>query len=69
MLLLLERHKFRVKVKADLGITFDIGSNGTVSILKSGVMIIEDIKNEEKAYDLYRRIAIDGLKIPRSNIE
>jgi len=69
LLLLLERHKFRVKVKADLGITFDDGYNGTVSILKSGIMIIEGVENEGKVVDFYSRIVIDELKVSRSNIE
>jgi len=60
---------FNVKVKADLGVTFDSGLKGTASILKSGIMIIEGANSEQEAYDFYSKIIIDELKVPRSNIE
>ncbi len=59
---------FEVKVKADLGITFDSGREGIASILKSGIMIIESAPDEEAAHDLYVKIT-DRLQIARSSIE
>jgi hypothetical protein len=60
---------FNVKVKADLGITFDMGSKKTASILKSGVMIMEGIEDEKEAYSFYYKIIVDELKVSHSNIE
>jgi len=60
---------FKVKVKADLGITFDSGLKGTASIMKSGIMVIDGINNEKEAYNFYSKIIIDELKVSRSNIE
>jgi len=69
LLSLLEKSKFKIKVKTDLGITFDKGSDVKASILKSGVMIVEGLENEEKAWDLYSGIVIEGLKVSLSNIK
>jgi adenylyltransferase/sulfurtransferase len=67
---LLEDGGFEIKVRAELGVTFNnSGLKGAVSILKSGIMIIEGLNNEKEAYDLYSKIIIDGLKISRQNIE
>ena len=60
---------FNVKVRADLGTTFDAGANGTASIMNSGIMIIEGAKSEEDAYDFYGQIVMDELKIPSSIVE
>jgi len=60
---------FKIKVKADLGITFDNSFKETASILKSGIMIIEGTNNEKEAYDFYSKIIINDLKIPNSNVE
>lgn len=66
---LLINNGFNVKVKADLGITFDSGLKGTASILKSGIMIIEGVNGEKEAYDFYSKIIVEELKVSRSNIE
>ena len=66
---LLVTNGFEVKVKADLGITFDSGQKRTASILKSGIMIIESAADEEEAYNFYGQIMIDELQISRSSIE
>jgi molybdopterin/thiamine biosynthesis adenylyltransferase len=66
---LLAREGFKVRVKADLGITFDSGPKGTASLLKSGIMIIEDAANEEGVRDLYGKLVVDGLKVSRSDVE
>nr|MDO8082116.1 HesA/MoeB/ThiF family protein [Candidatus Freyarchaeota archaeon] len=65
----LTNNGFNVKVKADLGITFDSGLKRTASILKSGVMIIEGADDEKEAYDFYNKIIVDELKVSRLNIE
>jgi len=66
---LLKNNGFEIKVKADLGVTFDGGLKGMTSILKSGIMITQGANNEEEAYDFYRKIIIDELKVSRSDIE
>lgn len=66
---LVSENGFRIKVKAVLGMTFDNGSKENVSILKSGIMLIEGANNEKEAYELYSKLIIDGLKVSRSNIE
>lgn len=65
----LKNNGFKIKVKADLGVTFDNGYNGTASILKSGIMTINGINSERKVYDFYHKIIINGLRIPSSGIE
>lgn len=67
--LLLEDARFKVKVKANLGVTFGNDRNGTASILKSGIMIVEGTDSEKEAYDFYNKIIVDGLKVSRSYIE
>jgi len=64
----LRKNDFNIKVKADLGITFDHGHKGNGSILKSGIMIIEGVDDKEGAFDLYNRIVIDGIGVPPSHI-
>lgn len=60
---------FDVKVKADLGVSFETSLKVTASILKSGVMIIEGENSEKEAYTFYSKIIIDELKFPPSHIE
>lgn len=60
---------FEVKVEANLGITFtDNSNNKTISILKSGIMIISNAKNEDEALNFYRKIIINELGVDASNI-
>ncbi|MEO3993481.1 MAG: HesA/MoeB/ThiF family protein [Desulfurococcaceae archaeon TW002] len=60
---------FEVKVRANLGITFiDNSNNKTISILKSGIMIINNAKNEDEALNIYRKIIINELGINADNI-
>jgi hypothetical protein len=44
--------------------TFQWGSSGQASLLSSGVLIVEGARDESEAYDLYRLLVVDGLKIP-----
>jgi len=60
---------FNIKVRADLGLTFDAGLKSAASILKSGIMIIEGVDGEKEAYNLYKKIIIDGLNVSKSRIE
>lgn len=60
---------FNVKVKAGLGMTFDVGAKGSASILNSGIMIIEDANSQEDAYGLYEQIVIDEFRVPSSSVE
>jgi len=59
---------FAVKVRADLGITFENNLDGTASILKSGTMIVEGLRSEKEAYSFYENILVDGLHVSRANI-
>jgi len=66
---LVKKKEFKIEVKADLGITFDNGLDGTASILKSGIMVIDGSRDEREAYDFFSELIINGLKIPPSTIE
>jgi len=59
----------KVRVKSNLGITFENEFGGSTSVLKSGIMIVEGAGGEEEAYKEFSRLIIDGLGIPRSRIE
>ena len=59
--LILKSKGVKVKVKADLGITFDNGFRERASILKSGVMIVEGASSEKEAYDFYTKLIRDKL--------
>ena len=58
-----------VRVKANLGITFDYSPKITLSVLKSGTMVIEGASNKDQAMNLYKEIVAKGLKIPWSSID
>ena len=60
---------FNIKVKADLGVSFENSSKATASILKSGIMIIEGANSEEEAYEFYGSLLVDGKGVSRSNVE
>ncbi|MEM2473179.1 MAG: HesA/MoeB/ThiF family protein [Candidatus Bathyarchaeia archaeon] len=61
---------FNIRVKANLGITFtDSDNNRVISILKSGIMVVDNFNSEEEAYAFYKRILVDGLGISIINIE
>ena len=65
----LEKKKFNLKVKANLGVTFDHENEVTVSILKSGIMIIEGAKEKEDALNLFSDLIVNRLDIPESFIK
>lgn len=61
---------FKIKVRANLGITFtDNINNRTISILKSGIMIVDNVNSEDEAYNFYRRILVDGLGVNANDID
>jgi len=65
---ILKEDGFKIKVRASLGITFNGHMIEKVTILKSGIMIIEGTKSEKEAYDFYTKLIVDRLKIPTSKI-
>ena len=65
----LEKKKFNLKAKANLGVTFDHKNEVTVSILKSGIMIVEGAKEKEDALNLFRDLIVNRLDIPKSLIK
>jgi len=65
----LEKKGFNIKVKANLGITFDQENKVTASILKSGIMIIEGAKEKEDALNLFSDLIANRLDIPESFIK
>jgi len=69
LLALIEKDGFKIKVKADLGLTFGNSSDMAASILKSGIMIIEGVGSEKEAYDFYSKMLIEGFNVSRSDIE
>jgi len=66
---LLEGKSYKVRTRAYMGATFDINSGVTFSLLKSGIAIIEGIKNGEEALNIFKEIMVDGLGVPWSRIE
>jgi len=66
---IIENKGFKIKIKAELGITFRNEFGGITSILKSGITIIEGAKSEEEAYKSFSDLIIEGLKIPLSKVK
>ena len=60
---------FRVTVSAGLGTTFEWGQTGRASLLSSGIMIVEGARDEGEAYDLFRRLVIQGLGVAESAVD
>lgn len=65
---LLMEKGFRVKVKAKLGVTFQIDPKCTATLMKSGVIVIDGIDSEEEAYKFYMETVVKGLNIAKSNV-
>ncbi len=65
---LLKKEGAQFKVEAKLGVTFTTKKGILVSILKSGVMVIEGANSEEAAIDLYRQIIVSRMGMPWSRI-
>jgi adenylyltransferase/sulfurtransferase len=67
--LLIKGKGLNLRVKANLGITFDYNPKITISVLKSGTMIIEGVSNNEQAINLYEEFIVKGLSIPWSDVD
>ncbi len=59
----------KVRVKASLGITFRYKSRMSISVLKSGIMIAEGVKDSDEALKVYRELVVDELGVPWSRVE
>jgi molybdopterin/thiamine biosynthesis adenylyltransferase len=59
----LKNNCFKIKINASLGITFDKDHEVSASILKSGVMIVEGLKEKQEALNFFLKILVDGLGI------
>lgn len=66
---ILEEGGYQVKTRALMGATFDVNKEVTLSILKSGIAVIEGIKDERKALSVFKEIVVDSLGVPWSHIE
>ena len=64
----LKKNGFKIKINASLGLTFDKDKEVSASILKSGVMIIEGLKEKQEALNFFRETLVDGLGIPEESI-
>jgi molybdopterin/thiamine biosynthesis adenylyltransferase len=59
----LEKNGFKIKINASLGLTFDKNREVSASILKSGIMIVEGLKEKQEALNFFREILVDGFGI------
>lgn len=59
---------FKIKVRAELGVTFYNEFGGSTSILKSGITVIEGAKDEAEAYRSFSKLIVDNLGISESKI-
>jgi adenylyltransferase/sulfurtransferase len=59
---------FKIKVKAELGVTFFNEFGGATSILKSGITVIEGAEDEIEAYKSFSKLIVDRLGISESRI-
>jgi molybdopterin/thiamine biosynthesis adenylyltransferase len=60
---------YQLKVKTVMSIGFDYRRGVTVSLLRSGVMLVEGAEDQEDALRVYRRLVSGILGIPWSRIE
>lgn len=66
---LMRREQARLTVRAKLGVTFTTRKGIVMSLLKSGVMIVEGANSEEEALKLYRGLMVDKMRVSRSRID
>lgn len=64
---LVDKRDVRYVAKGDMGLTFDTDGN-RISILSSGVMILEGFRDEEEAVRFYESLVVEELEIPSSLI-
>lgn len=65
----LKREGMRLRVKTKLGVAFTTGKGILVSLLSSGVMVVEGAGGEEEALKIYRDVVLRKMKIPWSRVE
>jgi len=55
---------FKLKIRAAFGLTFDYSEDVTVSLMKTGNMLIKGVADEKEALLLYDRVmkALEGLQ-------
>ena len=66
---LLQEKGLTITTKAELGITFKPEESASVSILSSGIMIIEGFREAEKARHLYDELIVKGLGLGADILE
>ncbi len=59
----------KIRIRANLGIAFDYNDKVTVSMLKSGIAIIEGMNDKKDALDFYNKITVVGLGVHESKIK
>ena len=64
----LTKNDLRIVVRGELGATFKPSQRRKASILKSGVMVVEGVRDEKDAFGMYERIVVDGLSISMDRI-
>ncbi|MDQ1280570.1 MAG: HesA/MoeB/ThiF family protein [Thermoproteota archaeon] len=65
----LDTKDYDIKIRAITGATIDVNKETTISILRSGIAVIEGTKNPEEALNLYKKIIVDSLNVPWINVE
>ena len=58
----------QLKVKTELGITLETKQGAHISILKSGIMIVEGTSSKRETLDLYEKIIVGKGKISKAKI-
>ena len=52
----LKKMGYNIKIKGNLGLSFTSDMYKLVSVLRSGIMIIEGPKSNDEAYEFYKKI-------------
>ena len=66
---ILEERGYHSKIKAQLGATFDINDNVTISTMSSGIAILEGFKDESEVLSIYKKTIVDDLGVYRPDIK
>lgn len=65
----LKREGVRLKVKTKLGVAFTTRKGILVSLLNSGVMVVEGASGEEETLKIYKDVVMRKMRIPWSRVE
>jgi hypothetical protein len=60
---------YKLRIIAQLGVTFDVNECVSFSILKSGIAVIEGLGEERQALSLFKEIIVDGFGVPWAQID